>query len=70
MCSESNHFSSYLPLLSSSNLPSSLGSTNNEEEKLKFYMISFSFCLCNSACPLQSLDQVGHVVSESGDLQY
>ena len=39
-----------------------------EEEKLKFYIASFFFCLCNSACLLQSLDQVGHVVSESGDL--
>ena len=29
------------------------------EEKLKFYITSFSFCLCNSACSLQSLDQVG-----------
>ena len=38
-----------------------------EEEKLKFYITSCSFCLCNSACSLQSLD---HVVSESGDLQY
>ena len=28
-----------------------------EEEKLKFYITSFSFSLCNSACPLQSLDQ-------------
>ena len=43
---------------------------NVEEEKLKFYIISFSFCFCNSACPLQSLDHIGHVVSESGDLQY
>jgi len=34
MCSESSHFSSYLPLLSLSNSPSSLGSTNNEEEWL------------------------------------
>ena len=41
-----------------------------EEEKLKFYITSFSFCLCNSACPLQSLDHVGRIVSESGDLQY
>ena len=41
-----------------------------EEKKLKFYITSFSFCLCNSACPLQSLDHVGHVISESGDLQY
>ena len=40
------------------------------EEKLKFYIISCSFCLCNSACSLQSLDHVGHIVSESGDLQY
>ena len=36
-----------------------------EEEKLKFYITSCSFCLCNSACSLQSLD---HVVSESRDL--
>ena len=42
----------------------------DEEEKLKFYITSFSFCLCNSACSLQSLDHVGHVVSESGDSQY
>ena len=42
----------------------------NKEEKLKFYITSCSFCLCNSACYMQSLDHVGHVVSESGDLQY
>ena len=42
----------------------------NEEEKLKFYITSCSFCLHDSACSLQSLDHVGHVVSESGDLQY
>ena len=47
-----------------------LSHSRNEDEKLKFYIISFSFCLCNSACPLQSLDHVGHIVSESGDLQY
>ena len=41
-----------------------------EEEKLKFHITSCLFCLCNSACSLQSLDHVGHVVSESGDLQY
>ena len=41
-----------------------------EEEKLKFYIASFFFCLCNSACLLQILDQVGHMVSESGGLQY
>ena len=41
----------------------------NEEEKLKFHITSFSFCLYNSAWPLQSLDHVGHAVSESGDLQ-
>ena len=28
----------------------------NEEEKLKFYITSCSFCLCNPACSLQSLD--------------
>ena len=39
-----------------------------EEEKLTFYITSCSFCLCNSLCSLQSLDHVGHVVSESGDL--
>ena len=37
----------------------------NEEEKLKFYITFCSFCLCKSACSLQSL---GHIVSESGDL--
>ena len=42
----------------------------NEEEKLKFYITSCSFCLCNSAGSLQSLDPVGHIVSESGDLWY
>ena len=42
----------------------------NEEEKLKFYITSCLFCLCNSPCSLQSLDHVGHVVSESEDLQY
>lgn len=41
-----------------------------EEETLKFYITSCSFCLCNSACSLQSLDHVGHAVSESGDLEY
>ena len=41
-----------------------------EEEKLKFYMASCSFCLCHSAGSLQNLDHVGHVVSESGDLKY
>ena len=41
-----------------------------KEEKLKFYITSCSFCLCNSACSLQSMDHVGHVVSESGDLEY
>ena len=30
-----------------------------EEEKLKFYITSCSFCLCNSACSLQSLDHIG-----------
>ena len=39
----------------------------NEEEILKFYITSCSFCLCNSACSLQSMDHVGHLVSESGD---
>ena len=43
---------------------------SSEEQKLKFYITSCSFCLCNSACPLQSLDHVGHVVLENGDLQY
>ena len=43
---------------------------SSEEQKLKFYITSCSFCLCNSACSLQSLDHLGHVVSESGDLQY
>ena len=41
-----------------------------KEEKLKFYITSRSFCLCNSAGFLKSLDHVGHVVSERGDLQY
>ena len=41
-----------------------------KEEKLKFYITSCSFCLCNSACSLQSLDHVGHVLSETGDSQY
>ena len=39
---------------------------DNEEEKLKFYVISCSFCLCDSACSLQSLDQVRHIVSKQG----
>ena len=43
-------------------------SGGNEEEKLKFYITSCSFCLCNSACSLQSLDYIGHIVLESGDL--
>ena len=50
------------------NLDSKLKSRDFEEEKLKLYITSCSFCLCNSACSLQSLDHVGHVVSESGDL--
>ena len=41
-----------------------------EEEMLKFYITSCLFCLCTSACSLQSLDHVGHVVSESGDLKH
>ena len=41
-----------------------------KEENFKCYITSFSFCLCSSACPLQSLDHISHVVSESGDLQY
>ena len=41
-----------------------------EEEKLKFYITPCSFCFCNSAYSLQSLDHVGHVGSESGDLKY
>ena len=41
-----------------------------EEETLTFYITSCSCCLCNSARSLQSLDHVGHAVSESGDLQY
>ena len=45
------------------------GSSNIEEETLKFYITSCSFCLHNSACSLQSLDNVGHIVSESVDLQ-
>ena len=44
------------------------GSSNIEEEKLKFSITSCCFCLHNSACSLQSLDHIGHVVSESGDL--
>ena len=44
--------------------------TSAEEDKLKFHITAFSFCLCNSACPLQSPDHVGHMVSESGGLQY
>jgi len=47
-----------------------LKSRDFEEEKLKLYITSCSFCLCNSVCSLQSLDHVGHVVSESVDLQY
>ena len=43
----------------------------SEEEKLKFYITSYLFCLCNSACSLQAdLDHDGHEVSESEDLQY
>ena len=41
----------------------------SEEEKLKFYITSCSFCLYNSVCFLQSLDHVGHIISESGDSQ-
>ena len=39
-----------------------------EDNKLKFYIISCSIFLSNSACSLQSLDHIGHIVSESGDL--
>ena len=42
----------------------------NEGEELKFYITSCSFSLCNSAYSLQSLDHIGHLVLESGDLQY
>ena len=41
----------------------------SEEEKLKFYITSCSFCPCNSACSLQILDHVGDIVLESGDSQ-
>ena len=34
-------------------------SYEGEEEKLKFYITSCSFCLCNPACSLQSLDHIG-----------
>ena len=34
-------------------------STSTEKEKLKFYVTPCSFCLCNSACSLQSLDHAG-----------
>ena len=34
-----------------------------EEEKLKFYITSFSFCLCNSACLLQSLGRPDYLSS-------
>ena len=34
-------------------------SYEGEEEKLKFYITSCSFCLCNSACSLQNLDHIG-----------
>ena len=44
--------------------------TEGDEEKLKFYIASCSFCLCNSACTLQSLDPIVQVVSESRNLQY
>ena len=33
-----------------------------EEEKLTFYITSCSFCLCNSACSLQILDPMGHIL--------
>ena len=38
------------------------------EEKLKFYITSCLFCLCNSACSLKILDHVGYAVLESGGL--
>ena len=41
-----------------------------EKEKLNCYITSCSFCLCNSACFLQSLDHLCHAVSESGDSWY
>ena len=37
-----------------------------EKEKLKFYITSCSFCLCNSACFLQSLGHICHAVSKWG----
>ena len=43
-------------------------SSYTEEETLKFHITSCSLCLCNSACSLQSLDHIGHVVLESGGL--
>ena len=51
-------------------LSSSSSKCVSEEEKLKFCINSCSFCLCNSVCSLQSLDHVGHVASESEDLEY
>ena len=60
-------FDSKLPLLCT---PRGTVGCPGEEETLKFYITSCSFCLCNSAFSLQSLDHIGHVVSESGDLQY
>ena len=37
---------------------------------LKRLSSSSSFCLSNSACSLQSLDHVGHTISEGGDSEY
>ena len=33
--------------------------TWDEKDKFKFYIAFCSFCLCNSACSLQSLDHIG-----------
>ena len=41
---------------------------HTEEENFKFYITSFSFCLYSSVCSLQSLDHIGHVVSEKWGL--
>ena len=41
----------------------------HEREKLKFTIASYSLCFCNSASSLQSLDHIGHIVLENGDLQ-
>ena len=74
LLSHTGHRSSWTGLVSSTKLSSHWSPILCLQQvwywrgKVKFYITSCSFCLCNSVCSLQSLNHVGHIVSESGDL--